>query len=134
MRERLWIVIASLSGIAAINADAVAAHVVSDGPAAAGLIAGARYGLVHALALLGVALLLAMRGQHGRAGLASHLLQAAGWFFAAGLLLFPGSLYLLAAGASPAFGRAAPVGGMLFMAGWLMLLVYALAPRPAGET
>jgi uncharacterized membrane protein YgdD (TMEM256/DUF423 family) len=35
------------------------------------------------------------------------------------------------AGAPAAVASPAPLGGMLFIAGWLALLLFALAPRPA---
>src|SRR5260221_8027022 len=102
MRGRLWIAIAGLSGAAAVIADALAANapLIADNARRAAmatdLAAGARHGLVHALALLGVALL-AVTGGRAAGGVASRCLDAAGWCFAAGVLLFPGSLYLLGA-------------------------------------
>jgi uncharacterized membrane protein YgdD (TMEM256/DUF423 family) len=133
MHERIWIAIAGLSGAAAVIADTIAAHAVyiaRSGPYASDLMIGARYGLLHAAALLGVALLARMRGQVGRA-LAFRALGAAGWCFALGLLLFPPSLYLLGLGAPRSLGWLAPPGGTLFIAGWLALLFFAVAPRPA---
>lgn len=132
MRERLWVAIAGLSGAAAVIADALAAHLLKEGPMAADLMTGARYGLLHAPALLGVALFAARGGLFGRGRAASQALVIAGWCFAVGLLLFPGSLYLLGAGAPAAWARLAPVGGMLFIAGWVALAVAAILGLPAG--
>lgn len=73
-----------------------------------------QYHLWHALALLGVGVLL-LRQPHAR------WLVAAGWAFAAGILVFSGSLYLLALTGSSAFGAITPVGGLTLVAGWLML-------------
>jgi uncharacterized membrane protein YgdD (TMEM256/DUF423 family) len=135
MRERLWIAIAGLSGATAVIADALAAHapLIADNARRAAiatdLAAGARHGLFHALALLGVALL-AVTGGRAAGVVASRCLGAAGWCFAAGVLLFPGSLYLIGAGAPPEFGRLAPLGGMLLIGGWLALLLFALTSRP----
>jgi uncharacterized membrane protein YgdD (TMEM256/DUF423 family) len=129
MRERLWIAIAGASGALAVIADAFAAHGARTEPLVADLMGGARYGLLHALALLAVVLMGTTGGRVGVA--AARCLGAAGWCFAAGLVLFPGSLYLLGAGAPAAFAGLAPLGGMLFIAGWVALLLFALAPRPA---
>jgi uncharacterized membrane protein YgdD (TMEM256/DUF423 family) len=128
-RNRLWIAIAGLSGTAAVIADTLAAHVAKNGPASSNLATGARYGLLHAVALIGVTLIAATSGAQGV--LASRSLAITGWCFAGGLLLFPGSLYLLGAGAGAAWASLAPVGGTLLILGWLALLVFALAPRPA---
>jgi uncharacterized membrane protein YgdD (TMEM256/DUF423 family) len=79
-----------------------------------------RYQLVHAIALVLVGLVL--RQQPSRAG------QAAGWLFAAGLLLFSGLLYLLAI-AGPNWkwlGAVVPFGGGALIAGWLALAIAAL--------
>jgi uncharacterized membrane protein YgdD (TMEM256/DUF423 family) len=130
MRERLLIAIAALSGVAAVIADALAAHMTSaarTGPFAADLAAGSRHGLLHALALLVVVLIAATR--IGASVVAQRCCAVAGWCFAVGLLLFPPSLYLLGAGAPAAFGYLAPLGGMLFIAGWLTLLLLALGER-----
>ncbi len=53
----------------------------------------------------------------------------AGWFFISGIVLFSGSLYLLAvkqAMVSPGFswiGPITPLGGLAFIIGWLLLAV-----------
>lgn len=78
---------------------------------------GARYQMYHALALLGVALLLEQRP--------SRALQAAGWCFAAGTVVFSGSLYLLALTGATWWGAVTPLGGVALIAGW-GLLAYGL--------
>jgi uncharacterized membrane protein YgdD (TMEM256/DUF423 family) len=124
--DRIWIAVAALSGAAAVAADAVARHVLAGDPARADLVAtGARYGLVHAAALLAAALL----WQRTPGGAARLLLALGGWCFVAALALFSGTLYLLAAAASPAVTPLVPVGGVLFIAGWVALLCWALVPR-----
>lgn len=80
------------------------------------------------MALISVNLIAARAGS---GVLARRSLAIAGWCFAGGLVLFPGSLYLLAAGAPAILGNLAPVGGALLILGWLALLLFALAPRQA---
>ena len=128
MIERIWLALAGLSGAAAVAADAVSRHLAAADAYRLDLAAtGARYGLIHAAALLGVAVLAAQ----GQPGMRRRWLGLCGWCLAGGLLLFPGGLYLLAMGAPAALVRLVPVGGVLFIAGWAALLVAAVVPRRA---
>ena len=81
---------------------------------------GARYQLIHALALVGVAL---AAGRH-----AGTALTVAGWMFAAGIVIFSGSLYALALSGTRAWGAVTPVGGICFLVGWA---AFAVALRRA---
>ncbi len=74
---------------------------------------GVHYQMLHALALLLVALL----AQH----LPQRLLRLAGGFFVAGILLFSGSLYALTLVGLGKLGLITPIGGVCFLAGWLCL-------------
>ncbi|WP_428100773.1 DUF423 domain-containing protein [Candidatus Rariloculus sp.] len=47
-------------------------------------------------------------------------LKLAGWLFAAGTVLFSGTIYATALGAPDWLGSATPAGGLCFMAGWLV--------------
>ena len=73
-----------------------------------------QYHAWHALALLGVGLLLLNRPDLRRAGWA-------GGLFVAGIVLFSGSLYLLALTGIRGLGAVTPVGGLAFLAGWAVL-------------
>ena len=81
---------------------------------------GARYQMYHGLALL---LLAALPPGHRR------LRAAAAWCFVLGTLLFSGSLYLLVLTGPRWLGAVTPVGGTLFLAGWVAL---AASARRAG--
>ncbi|HLK12676.1 MAG TPA: DUF423 domain-containing protein [Candidatus Binatia bacterium] len=72
---------------------------------------GARYQMYHALALLAVAW--AVGRWPGAA--------VAGWLFVAGVVLFSGSLYVLALSGVRWLGAVTPLGGLAFLAGWLVL-------------
>lgn len=78
---------------------------------------GARYQAYHALALFVVAWLAAQ--WPGRA------VDAAGWCFIAGIVIFSGSLYALALSGVRALGAVTPIGGLLFMAGWICVMLSA---------
>lgn len=84
---------------------------------------GVRYQMYHALALLGVAW--AASVWPGGA------VTAAGWLFTAGILIFSGSLYLLALTGTRWWGAVTPIGGVAFLVGWA-LLVWAAARSGAG--
>jgi uncharacterized membrane protein YgdD (TMEM256/DUF423 family) len=128
MIERIWLALAGVSGAAAVAADAAARHLAAADTYRLDLAAtGARYGLIHAAALLGAAVLAAQERQ----GLPRRWLGLCGWCLAGGLLLFPGGLYLLAIGAPAALARLVPAGGVLFIVGWAALFVAALVPRRA---
>ena len=47
--------------------------------------------------------------------------RAAGWLFQAGIVLFSGSLYVLALTDVKVLGAITPIGGVAFLAGWLWL-------------
>jgi uncharacterized membrane protein YgdD (TMEM256/DUF423 family) len=74
---------------------------------------GVLYHLIHAVALLAVAL--------GADRLARPRAVAALW--AAGVVIFSGSLYALALTGVGKLGAITPVGGLLFMAGWVTLAI-----------
>ena len=82
------------------------------------------YHFLHAIGILLVALL-------GRVGAISAAAEArTGWLLLAGIVLFSGSLYVLAISGIRALGAITPLGGLAFIAGWLMLAYEALrAPR-----
>jgi uncharacterized membrane protein YgdD (TMEM256/DUF423 family) len=127
MIERIWLALAGLSGAAAVAADAAARHLAAADVHRLDLAAtGARYGLIHAATLLGVAVLAA---QQPRA-MPRRWIVPCGWCLAGGLLLFSGGLYLLAMGAPAALAELVPIGGALFIAGWVALFVAAVVPRP----
>lgn len=79
---------------------------------------GATYQMYHALGLIGVALL------HQQTP-ASRLLHWAGWLMFIGILLFSGSLYLLALLNLKWLGMVTPLGGVCFIAAWLLLSIFA---------
>jgi uncharacterized membrane protein YgdD (TMEM256/DUF423 family) len=73
-----------------------------------------QYHLAHALGLVAVGLL----AQHLPASVPVRL---AGWLMLAGIALFSGSLYLLAASGVRWLGAVTPFGGACFIVGWLAL-------------
>lgn len=121
---RVFLLLAALAGFTGVALGAFAAHGLK-GQLGAQYLAvfqtGVHYQLIHALALFGVALL-AER-------LPGRLLKAAGNLFAVGILLFSGSLYLLALSGIGKLGMITPLGGLCFLAGWLCLGLAAWRAR-----
>ena len=119
-----WLAAAAVNGLMAIAMGAFATHglrSVLDADALCWLETGSRYQMWHALVLLGVALLIrAQAGRHHR------LLQAIAWAFLVGVVLFAGSLYLLALTHVQAFAWITPFGGVALMAGWLGLILFGV--------
>jgi uncharacterized membrane protein YgdD (TMEM256/DUF423 family) len=114
--DRIFFVIGSLSGALGVMAGAFGAHALKDRLTPEMLSVfevGARYHLVHALALLAAAW--AAQRWPGAAT------TAAGWLFVAGMVLFSGSLYALGLSGIRALGAITPFGGVAFIAGWLAL-------------
>lgn len=121
---RWWLAVAGFGGASSVIAGALAAHLAEAGKAAELLRTGALYGMVHAGALIAVIAL--AQGREPRRGAAA----TAGWSFSAGIVLFSGSLFALAAAGEVRWlGWITPFGGVAFMLGWLALASLALRRR-----
>jgi uncharacterized membrane protein YgdD (TMEM256/DUF423 family) len=110
---KAWLLVAALNGFVAVAAGAFGAHALQsrlDGHALQVFETGARYQMYHALAI-GLAAF-AMRGE---AALPATVAAA---LFLAGIVLFSGSLYLLALTGTRALGLVTPFGGLSFLLGW----------------
>jgi uncharacterized membrane protein YgdD (TMEM256/DUF423 family) len=59
----------------------------------------------------------------------SAALRLAGWSFLAGMIAFAGGLAVLAATGSVLAAASTPIGGTLFMLGWLALAVHGWRRR-----
>lgn len=129
--QKPFLIIAALFGILSVAIGAFGAHAIraAVSPDAYEIYeTGVRYQFYHTLALLAVAILLTW--------FPGRLLSLAGIFFIIGIVLFSGSLYLITAlksadrVISPAVGILTPVGGLFFIAGWVMLFVAFLGRKP----
>ena len=119
--DRTFFVMGCLSGFVAVAAGAFGAHGLKDRltpELLAVFEVGVRYQIYHALALLAVAWAVAQWPSGAAAW--------AGWLFIGGTVLFSGSLYLLSLTGLRWFGAITPIGGVLFLAGWVALAWAAL--------
>ena len=108
-------------GFLGVAAGAFGAHAVRERISAERLEnwkTAADYQLWHALATI-LAGFAAARWESGAAA-------AAGWCFVAGTLIFSGSLYALALTDRRKLGAITPIGGVLLLVGWALLLVAAI--------
>ena len=126
--ERVWVAVGAAFGLLAVVAGAAGVHALRDTIDADALNTfetAVRFQMFHALALLAIGSL------SGR--WTSGLVDAAGWLFIAGVLIFSGSLYILAITGIGVFGAIAPIGGLCLMSGWAMLIIGAMRKEPSKE-
>lgn len=117
-------IIACLSGAFAVITGAFGAHSLADVLQEEQLQSyktGVQYQFYHTLALMLTAWLSAKSENRW-------WINLAGWLFSAGIICFSGSIYLLAlreilgiSSLTPVLGPATPLGGLMFIAGWLSL-------------
>ena len=81
------------------------------------------YQMYHALALGLCAALLSR--------FSVRLLCCAGFFFTIGIVIFSGSLYLYVLSGNKVLGMVTPVGGLMFMLGWVCLIIAGFKGKPA---
>jgi len=117
MNARLAIVLAAAFLFVAVGAGAFGAHALRARFAPDQMAVyqtAVQYHFWHALGLLAVGILLARNPDSGA-------LATSAWLLVAGLVLFCGSLYLLALTGVRALGAVTPVGGAAFLAAWAAL-------------
>jgi uncharacterized membrane protein YgdD (TMEM256/DUF423 family) len=113
LRVNLWLLVAAINGALAVAAGAFGAHALQgklDTHALEVWETAARYHMYHALAI-GLAAVVAR-------STAPTIPNAAAAFFLAGIVLFSGSLYLLAVTGIRGLGIVTPFGGLSFLIGW----------------
>ena len=119
--KNLYFVFGALSGALSVAMGAYGAHAGSQFLTPETMVTfgkGVHYSMNHALVLLAVTLAIRQWPQQEK------LLHAAGLLFIAGIILFCGSLYLLAL-TGISLGYITPLGGVSFICGWLCLAMAA---------
>ena len=138
MRGKLWLVMDGFFGASAVGIGAYHAHGLAATLEQAALDPAEierrlelvetayRYQILHAIVILCVGVFL-------RGCPSSVLAKLAGLAFVIGIVLFSGSLYGLALTGNEAFSRVAPIGGIMLIAGWVLVaLTGLLTPDPGG--
>lgn len=114
---KLFITLASLSGMLAVGLGAFGAHGLRnrlDDYLMGVFETAVQYHFYHSLALLAVGVI-ALSQPH------TVMLKSAGWLFLIGIAVFSGSLYILALTGTKWLGAITPLGGLAFIAGWACL-------------
>ncbi len=118
--EQTWFAIGCALMVIGVAAGAFAAHGLKGRLSVDDLDiwqTAARYHVYHALALLAVA--------YAAVRWPGSLVTTAGGLFIAGIVLFSGSLYVLALSGVKWLGAVTPLGGLCFLAGWASLAAAA---------
>ena len=121
---RFWLSAAAANGMAAVAMGAFAAHGLKDrlsGEALGWIRTASDYQMWHGLALLAISLL----SRNGIGG----ALKAAAAAFLIGIILFSGSLYLLALLGWRGLAWVTPLGGTALLLGWALLLWHGIWGR-----
>ncbi len=114
---KIFLLLGSLAMMIAVGLGAFGAHGLKDRLAADMLAVyrtGVEYHVYHALGLLAVGMIAAHLPE-------SDLVKWSGWLMAAGIVLFSGSLYLLALTGTRWLGAITPVGGAAWIVAWALL-------------
>ena len=101
------------SGVAAGAFGAHALKEILDPPSLQVFDTATRYQMYHALGLCIVSWAIDRYPEQR--------LEQVGWLFAVGILLFSGSLYVVALAGIRWLGAATPIGGLAFLSGWILL-------------
>lgn len=115
----------AILALLAVGAGAFAAHgleTVLDRHQLGIFETAARYQMYHAIALIAVGAIASCPGYSTR------WLKLTSLAFVLGIVLFSGSLYALVLTGIGLLGAVTPLGGVMFMFGWLALAVAALKP------
>ena len=116
---KLFLMAASISGFLAVAIGAFGAHGLKQKISEEMMTVyqtGVQYHFYHTLALLCVGIALQQFPQ-------SVPLKLSGWAMLAGMLVFSGSLYLLALTGTRWLGAITPIGGLTLLVAWLALAV-----------
>ena len=118
MEKKSTLITAALSGMLAVLLGAFGAHSLKAMLQENGMLdayqTAVQYQFYHTLALLATGILMSQ--------IPSGKLKYASLFFTLGIVLFSGSLYVLSLAEVRWIGPVTPLGGVLFITGWIFLL------------
>ena len=120
--SRLFVVLGAANAALVVVLGALGAHFLEarlTGERMATYQTGVLYHAIHALGLIAVGAVAARLPR-------SRWLGAAGWTMTFGIVAFSGSLYLLSLTGARWLGAVTPVGGIAFVAAWILLCVAVL--------
>ncbi|WP_462410183.1 DUF423 domain-containing protein [Neobacillus sp. Marseille-QA0830] len=118
---KLFIILGAVNAFLAVALGAFGAHGLKDKLDAHYLDiwqTGVHYQMFHAAGLLVIGLLIGKMA-------ASPLFTWSGWLMLVGIILFSGSLYVLSLTKIGVLGAITPLGGVCFLAAWVMMILGA---------
>jgi len=117
--HKTFLILASTLGALTVMIGAFGAHALKAHLTKIGRIdvfeTAVKYQFYHTIAIFLLGLLL-LKVEH-------RFLHFSGYFFSAGILIFSGSLYMLCLTNVGKWGAVTPFGGLLLIAGWIMMAV-----------
>jgi uncharacterized membrane protein YgdD (TMEM256/DUF423 family) len=121
---KFFIIAGAINGFLAVALGAFGAHLLEGRVADKYLSTwgtAVQYQMFHALALVAIGILMSSK-------ILGHVsqLNVAGYLILAGIIIFSGSLYVLSLTGISILGAVTPIGGVAFLAGWIMLIVAAV--------
>lgn len=126
---KLLKIYAGIAGFTGVALGAFGAHALKERLEAAKMLSvwetAVHYHLIHAVALLALSAWLC-HSQDAK----SKILHVAANTWAAGIILFSGSLYILALGLPRKLGIITPIGGVCFLIGWGCIAASAFRKNP----
>jgi uncharacterized membrane protein YgdD (TMEM256/DUF423 family) len=119
---KTFIIVGAINAFLAVALGAFGAHGLKDRLDAHYLEiwkTGVTYQMFHATGILIIAMLL------GKAPMSS-LFTWSGWLMLVGIIFFSGSLYLLSLTKVGVLGAITPIGGVCFLAAWVLMIIGAV--------
>lgn len=118
---KFFIIAGAINGFLSVALGAFGAHML-EGKIADKYLStwgtAVQYQMFHALVLVAIGILMSSK-------LFGHVTQlsTAGYLILAGIILFSGSLYVLSLTGISILGAITPIGGVAFLAGWIMIII-----------
>jgi uncharacterized membrane protein YgdD (TMEM256/DUF423 family) len=123
-QQRIILLVAGLAGLSAVILAAAGGHMVpalDDPKNAKAWQTASNFHFIHAIVLMVLSLI------HKHAG--DRITLASAISFGGGIILFCGSIYLSQLFPGIPTGNLAPVGGILLMLGWCLIMVFAVRSK-----
>ncbi len=119
---KLFIILGALNAFLSVSLGAFGAHIL-EGRMEPKYIEiwgkGVTYQMLHAVGLLIIGILLGKLP-------GNQLLSWSGWLMFSGVVLFSGSLYVLSVTKIGILGAITPLGGIAFLAAWVLVIIAAV--------
>lgn len=116
---KVFLIIGAINALLSVGIGAFGAHGL-EGKISAKYLdiwkTGVTYQMFHSTGLMVIGLLLGKFPE-------SSLLNWAGWLMFSGIILFAGSLYILAVTQIKLLGAITPLGGVAFLTAWLLVVI-----------